>query len=143
MAEIIARCGFKCNLCLIYRENLKKDPKNRQRFRDGLEKYYGDKLTLEECCCDGCMTDDSENPVLITKECEVRPCVIARNIDNCAYCVEYPCQTIKKKFVERPKVEERYGSPIPEEAYRLFIMPYESKRTLDRIRQKAKKKYGE
>ena len=42
MTDIIARCGFKCNLCLIYRENLKKDEQNRQKFRDGLEKYYGD-----------------------------------------------------------------------------------------------------
>ena len=47
MSDIIARCGFKCNLCLIYRDNLKKDKQNRQKFRDGLEKYYGDKLTLE------------------------------------------------------------------------------------------------
>jgi hypothetical protein len=140
MAEIIARCGYKCNLCLIYRENLEKDERNRQKFRNGVDKYYGDKLTLEECYCDGCMTDDSENPVLVTKECEVRPCVIARNIDNCAHCVQYPCQTIKKKFVERREVEKRYGSPIPEEPYRLFVMPYENKRTLDTIRRKATRK---
>ena len=140
MADVIARCGFKCNLCLIYRENLKKDKQNRQKFRDSLEKYYGDKLTLEECYCDGCMTDDSENPVRITQDCEVRPCVIARNIENCAYCVQCPCKNVEKKFVERRKVEERYGSTIPEEAYKLFVMPYESRRTLDKIRQKAKGK---
>lgn len=49
MSDINARCGFKCNLCLIYRDNLKKDERNRQRFRDGLEKYYGDKLTRRRC----------------------------------------------------------------------------------------------
>jgi len=140
MADVIARCGFKCNLCLIYRENLKEDGQNRQKFRDGLEKYYGDKLTLEECCCDGCMTDDGENPVLMTKDCKVRPCVIARNVENCAHCVQYPCEKVERKFVERRKVEERYGSPIPDEAYELFIMPYESRRTLDKIRQKVKRK---
>jgi hypothetical protein len=140
MAEIIARCGYKCSLCLIYRENLKKDPQNRRKFRDGVDKYYGDKLTLEECYCDGCMANDSENPALVTQDCEVRPCVITRNIDNCAYCVQYPCQTLEKRFVERRKVEERYGSLIPEGDYRLFIMPYENKRTLDRIRRKATRK---
>jgi len=140
MADVIARCGFKCNLCLIYRENLKKDEQNRKKFRDGLEKYYGDKLTLEECYCDGCLTDDSEGPVRITKDCDVRPCVIARNIENCAYCDQYPCQRVEKKFVERCKVEERYGSPISEEAYKLFIMPYESRRTLNKIRQGVKRK---
>ncbi len=140
MADVIARCGYRCDLCLIYRENLEKDEQNRQRFRDALEKYYGEKLTLEECYCDGCMTDDSENPVRITKDCEVRRCVIAKSIENCAYCVQYPCNSLEKKFVERRKVEGGYGSPIPEEAYKLFIMPYESRRTLDRIRQKAKRK---
>ncbi len=140
MAEIIARCGYKCSLCLIYRENLKKDPQNRRKFRDGVDKYYGDKLTLEECYCDGCMANDSENPALVTQDCEVRPCVIARNIDNCAYCVQYPCQTLEKRFVERRKVEERYGSPIPEGDYRLFIMPYENRQMLDRMRRKATRK---
>lgn len=140
MADVIARCGYKCNLCLIHRENLKKDEQNRQAFRDALEKYYGEKLTLEECYCDGCMTDDSENPVRITKDCEVRPCVIAKNIDNCAYCLQYPCQTLDSKFVDRRELEERYGSPIPEEDYRLFIMPYESRQKLDRIRRKANRR---
>jgi len=139
MPDIVARCGYKCNLCLIYRDNLKKDEKNRQRFRDSLEKYYGDKLTLEQCYCDGCMTPDTENPQRVDAGCKIRPCVIARNIENCAYCVQYPCKNVERKFVERRKVEERYGSPIPEEAYKLFIMPYESRRTLDRIRRKAKK----
>lgn len=140
MADVIAHCGFKCNLCLIYRENLKKDEQNRKKFRDGVEKYYGDKLTLKECYCDGCLTDDSENPVRITKDCDIRPCVIVRNIKNCAYCDQYPCKRVEKKFVERRKVEERYGSPISEEAYKLFIMSYESRRTLDKIRQRVKRK---
>jgi hypothetical protein len=140
MSEIIARCGFRCDLCLIYRDNLKKDPQNRQRFRDGLEKYYGDKLTLEECYCDGCMTDDSENPIRITTDCKVRPCVIARGIENCAYCERYYCPDVEKKFIERHKVEERYGAPIPEDAYKLFIMPYESRHVLDGIRRKRKHK---
>ncbi len=137
MADIIARCGYKCNLCLIYRENLEKDERNRQVFRDGLEKYYDDKLTLEECYCDGCMTDDSKNPVLITTDCKIRPCTISKGLQNCALCEHYPCQDIKKKFIERSKVEARYGAPIPEEASKLFIMPYESRKVLDRFRKEG------
>ncbi len=140
MPDIIARCGFKCNLCLIYRENLKKDPQNRQRFREGVARYYGDKLTLEQCYCDGCMADDRENPVLITADCKIRPCVIARGIENCAYCDVYPCAEIEKKFFDRRKVEEKYGAPISDEAYQLFIMPYEAGRVLDGIRKGKKRK---
>jgi len=140
MLDIIARCGFKCNLCLIYRDNLKKDERNRQKFRDGLEKYYGEKLALEECYCDGCMTDDSDNPVRITTDCKVRPCAIARGVENCGYCDRYPCPVVEKKFIDRGKVEEKYGGPISEDAYRLFIMPYESRQVLDRIRQQKEQK---
>jgi hypothetical protein len=139
MSEIVARCGFRCDLCLIYQENLKKDPQNRQRFRDALEKYYGDKLTLEQCYCDGCMVDDSENPVLITTNCKIRPCVIARGIENCACCDIYPCPDVEKKFFSRRRVEEIYGAPIPDDAYKLFVMPYEAKRVLGKIRQKRKR----
>jgi hypothetical protein len=138
MADIIARCGFKCNLCLIYRDNLKKDERNRQRFRDALEKYYGDKLTLEECYCDGCMTPDSENPVRITADCKVRPCVIANGLENCAYCDRYPCENLARKFVDYRKVKDRFGGPLPEEDYKLFVKPYESRQVLDKIRQKRR-----
>jgi hypothetical protein len=134
--EIIARCGFKCNLCLIYRDNLKR-VKDRERFRDGLLKYYGHKLTLEECYCDGCLTDDSENPVLITADCPVRPCVMAKGLENCAYCDKYPCQELERKFIDYQKIRERFGAPIPEEDYRRFIMPYEGRQVLEKIRRKA------
>ena len=138
MSDIIARCGFKCNLCLIYRDNLKKDKRNRQKFRDGLEKYYGDKLTLEECYCDGCMTPDSENPVRITKECKVRPCAIEKGLENCGYCKQYPCPILEPKMIEYDKVKERYGGPLPEEDYKVFVMPYESRKVLDEINQKRR-----
>ena len=137
MPDIIARCGFKCNLCLIYRDNLKKDERNRQKFRDGLEKYYGDKLTLEECYCDGCMTPDSANPVRISKDCTVRPCAIEKGLENCAYCEEYPCENLERKFVDYRKVKKRFGGPLPEEDYKVFVMPYESRKVLDKIRKKG------
>jgi hypothetical protein len=138
MSDIIARCGFKCNLCLIYRENLKKDENNRQKFRDALERIYGDKLTLEECYCDGCMTPDSENPVRINTDCTVRPCVIDRGLENCACCDLYPCEDIERKFVDYQKVMERYGEPLSEADYQDFVFPYESRKVLDEIRQERR-----
>ena len=138
MSDIIARCGFKCNLCLIYRDNLKKDKQNRQRFRDSLEKYYGDKLTLEQCYCDGCLTPDSENPVRITAECRIRPCVIDKGIENCGYCEQYPCPVLEPNLIDYEEVKERYGGPLPEEDYKVFVFPYESRQVLDEIRQKRR-----
>jgi hypothetical protein len=133
---IIGRCGYRCDLCLIYKDNLRA-PQDRERFRNGLLKYFGYRMTLDECYCDGCLTPDSEHPILVTADCLVRPCVLAKGLENCASCDEYPCSKLQKKFIDYGKVRERYGAPIPDEDYRRFVMPYENKPVLEQIRQKA------
>ena len=137
MGEMIARCGYNCGLCMIYRQNLKGE-EDRIRFRDILKKYYGDEVTLEACYCDGCLTDDSENPVRITTECRIRPCVLEKGIDNCAWCDQYPCSMLERAMIDYDVVEKRYGAPIPREDYERIIKPYESRKVLDSIRQKAR-----
>jgi hypothetical protein len=136
MAEIVARCGYRCDLCIIFKGNL-KGPEDRARFRDGLLKYYRHRIALEECYCEGCLTPDSERPVLVTADCPVRACAMAKGLDNCAGCAGYPCRNLKRRFIDRRKVRARFGAPIPEEDYRDLIMPYESQRVLDRIRKSA------
>jgi hypothetical protein len=135
--DIISRCGYKCNLCLAYRENV-KSVADRMRFRDGLLKYYRYPLTIDECYCDGCLADDNENPILLTADCRVRPCVLKKRLENCAYCELYPCKNLKEKFVDGKKVIEKYGAPIPKEDYDRFVRPYENKKILDTIRKKKK-----
>ena len=103
MGDIIARCGYRCNLCLAYKDNIKSE-QDRRKFRDGVFRYYGDRLTFDECYCDGCPTDDNENPKLIDTECRVRPCVIEKGLDNCAYCDQYPCKELEPKMIEYQKV---------------------------------------
>ena len=95
---MIGYCGYKCSACMIYRENLKKNPYYRQEFRDKLEKYYGDKQAVEDCYCDGCLTPDSAKPDLITKDCKIRPCAISRNLESCAFCTGYPCEMVAGKI---------------------------------------------
>jgi hypothetical protein len=84
------------------------------------------------------MTDDSENPIRVDVKCPVRPCVIEKGLDNCAYCEQYPCEALKRKMIDYQKVIERFGAPLPKEDYELFVKPYESRRVLDRIRKKGK-----
>ncbi len=133
---MLGYCGYRCGICLIYRENLKHDPQNQQIYRDKLEKYYADVLSLDVCHCDGCLTPDSENPDLITKDCKIRPCAISKQLESCAYCVEYPCEMVARKNIERAKVEEKYGAKIPEVDYKLLIEPYESSKNLEKLRVK-------
>ena len=133
MKDIITYCGYKCNLYLAYRN---KDKDDLQKFSDGIFKYYGIRLSLEECYCNGCMTDDIESPKLIDIECKVRPCVMKKGLENCAYCDQYPCKELETKMIDGEKVAKKFEKPIPDEDYKLFIMPYESRKVLDKIRQK-------
>lgn len=135
MEEVIGRCGFRCSDCLAYRENVKSF-EDRQRFRDCLQKYYGDNLTVEECFCNGCLADEAANPTCRDLDCKVRACVNSRGLTNCAYCNDYPCPKIEKKMIDPRVVEKRFGGPLPAEDYQSFVKPYEIRPTLGEIRRR-------
>ena len=88
MAEIIARCGYRCDLCAARSD----DPALHRKLVDGWRKYFGHQMyTVENVKCDGCLSDGR----LADKTCPVRPCVIAKGIANCAWCEDYPCDNLK------------------------------------------------
>lgn len=135
MAEdIVARCGYRCNLCLAYRENI-HSAADQRKISDGWFKYYGFRIPAEDISCDGCLTEDCQNPKLLDPECPVRPCVLGKGLENCAHCEEYVCEVLKTRGVKYEDVAARSPTPIPKEDYEAFIMPYEGEVVLDRIRE--------
>lgn len=40
MTEVLARCGYRCDLCPAYHDNVSSDA-DRQRTSDGWHKYFG------------------------------------------------------------------------------------------------------
>jgi hypothetical protein len=131
MQPILTRCGYRCDLCLAYKPNVEKDPANQQKLSDGWFKYFGFRLPASEICCDGCMAD---NPKLIDQSCPVRPCVIARGLDNCAQCEQYVCEKLRERLVIFEEVQRRIGAEIPDDDRICFIQAYENKRRLDALR---------
>lgn len=131
MEPILTRCGYRCDLCLAYKPSIEQNPSNRQKLSDGWFKYFGFRLPAEEICCDGCM---SENPKLIDKDCPVRPCVIARGLDNCAQCERYVCDKLKQRLVVYEQLRKKAGAGITDDDYRCFIQAYENKLRLDALR---------
>ena len=130
---MIARCGYRCDLCPAYKENI-HSPEDQQRVSDGWFKFYGFRIPPQEIQCDGCLADDSESPKRIDPSCPVRPCVLAKRIENCARCDDYPCRKIESRTVEYQTVTAEYGKPIPTEEYELFVKPYENSKVLADIR---------
>jgi len=118
-------------LCLAYKPNVENSLSNQQKLSDGWYQYFGFHLPPEAICCDGCMT---ENPELIDISCPVRPCVMAKGLDNCAGCEQYICEKLQERLVVYEEVKKRVGYEIPEDDYRCFIQPYENKVRLEAAR---------
>jgi len=137
MKDIISRCGFRCNLCLAYKENIRSRG-DQKRVSDGWSKYFGFRVSPEEIRCDGCLTPDDEKPKLMDPECPVRPCALWRGLQNCAYCDEYIRAKLEQRIVDYGVVAGRFKEPIPEDDYRSFKRPYENRRLLDEIRRRVK-----
>ena len=136
MNDDIACCGYRCKICPAYRGNITgKDW--QQMVSDGWFQIYGFRLSAEQCVCDGCLTKNYDNPHRIDTECPVRPCVLAKNISNCAYCDEYICDKLLKRIVNPDEVMSRNNGKISSEEYERFIEPYDNKTSLDNIRKKT------
>jgi len=130
--ELLTRCGFRCDLCLAYKENVEKEDR-RTELSDGWEKCFGFRIPTDEIYCEGCMTAGS--PTLIDTGCPVRPCVIERGLNNCSECDEYPCEKFKQREVIYEEIIKDRND-ITELDRTLFIKPYENKVRLDNLKNK-------
>ena len=129
---VLTRCGYRCDLCLDYKPNVALHPENRQILSDGWFRYFGFRIPPDDICCDGCMAED---PQLIDRACPVRPCVLARKLDNCAQCDDYAgCAKLAERLVVYEEVRLRIGVDFPEDDRACFIAPYENKVRLEALR---------
>ena len=129
MAEVLARCGYRCDLCPGYAGNIQSF-EDRQKVSDGWFKYYGFRIEPEQIRCDGCR-DENPHARRIDGQCKVRTCAIGRGLDTCAKCKERPCQELKDKMVTLSCVVSKSGQPVPKEDYERFVRPYEIETTAD------------
>jgi len=130
--EVLAKCGYRCDLCLAYKPNVEKEDR-REELSDGWHRLFGFRIPPEKIVCEGCVS--SENPQLIDDGCPVRPCVVARGFENCAHCDEFVCEKHKKRGVRREFLEEDLGKKIDDRDYERFVKPYESEDRLHKIRE--------
>lgn len=128
--EILTRCGYRCDLCLAYKDNIENDDQ-REFLSDTWHKIYGFRIPAQEIYCEGCISCD--HPKLIDDNCPVRPCVIKKGIENCSQCKEYPCEL----FNQRKVIREDFSKDkiISGKEYSKCIKPYENKKRLDEIRK--------
>jgi hypothetical protein len=138
MSAMVSRCGFRCDLCPAFKDNV-KGPEHRQWVSDGWFKYFGFRIPPDHLCCDGCLAEDSTCPNRIDTDCPVRPCAIKKGLENCARCEEYICEKLRQRLVDGTQVSAKSKQPIPPEEFNAFIRPYDNKRRLEQMRSEAGK----
>ncbi|HHW49803.1 MAG TPA: DUF3795 domain-containing protein [Clostridiaceae bacterium] len=132
--EIISRCGYRCDLCMAYSENVKKDDR-RNLLSDGWYKYFGFRIEPENIVCDGCLKDDCVKSKLLDTECPIRPCVKEKGYENCSQCDEFLCEKFKQRLVDFEELKKQHGN-IPRSDYKLFIKAYENGKRISELKLK-------
>jgi len=132
--EILTRCGFRCDLCLAYKDNIENNAQ-RQLLSDGWYKIYGFRIPAENIYCEGCINAECLTPKLIDKDCPVRPCVIDKGIENCSQCDDYICDKLKDRMVVYEDLLKKDDIKISRKEYIKFIKPYENRKSLDELRK--------
>ncbi|HEX7713409.1 MAG TPA: DUF3795 domain-containing protein [Bacillota bacterium] len=134
--ELLAKCGFRCDLCPAYKENIKTDA-DRVRVSEGWRRIFGFEFTPENVVCVGCHNEGNHADA----NCPVRQCTMEKDLPNCAGCDGFGCEALKT----RTDFLEDYISKLPdisEEDYQTYLLAYESKTRLMKLRNRKTESQG-
>lgn len=90
--QMTAFCGLDCEACPAYVATVEDDAEKR---RTTAEKWSTPEytVTLDDVNCLGCK---QEGPHFKwCDQCSVRACASAKNVETCAHCGEYVCDTLE------------------------------------------------
>jgi hypothetical protein len=103
--SIVGYCGIVCSGCPVLIATQRNDDAERRRVAELFTRQYGREYKPEDINCDGCISD---SPCIFhyCNVCEIRKCGREKNIKNCAFCTDYPCERLSKLFAEYSKAKE-------------------------------------
>jgi hypothetical protein len=106
MNEIVSVCGLLCNECGAFLATRNDDDEKRAEVARLWSKQYNADLKPEDINCSGCISD-SEPIFGHCRVCEIRKCGKEKDVVNCAYCDQYPCEKLDKFFQMVPDAKQR------------------------------------
>jgi len=137
MSEMIARCGFKCHVCLAF-NGINKTPEDREEASRAWKKYYGLNIPAAEMRCNGCLSKDRGGYRFPEPNCYFSACVQKRGLDNCAACSIYPCERLEERMRGCDRVRDKFHDRISRSEFQKCIAPYDMRATLERLRRRRK-----
>jgi len=132
MQPIIARCGNRCDLCPIFRDNFTSEQAGA--INEGLYKYHhrGEGPRPHYTVpCDGCLGDRH----VAREGCLIRACVIKKSFANCARCPQMYCQLLEEDMAVIEGSLSQHRGAIPETDFEKFFRPFLIREALAHLRE--------
>lgn len=103
MSKLISYCGINCAECPAYLATQKNDAEEIKKIAN---EWSNDtmKFTPEEIYCEGCSNDG--RLFSWAPKCDIRICCKSKNLENCAYCVDFICDKLKNSLEKAPSAKE-------------------------------------
>ncbi len=93
--NLVGVCGLYCGACSIYRATQDKNEEKLQDFAQGLTNKTGQKFTVDDVRCDGCLSNGRLD--LWCRNCQIRVCSkLQSGKVRCADCDELPCSRLTR-----------------------------------------------
>lgn len=105
MDIMIGACGIICTNCPAFIAYKNDDQELRVKTAEEWSKAFSPDIKPEHINCTGCQTDEAPQ-ISHCAECHLRTCSRGREIANCAYCAEYPCEALEQFFVHVPEARK-------------------------------------
>ena len=84
--KLAAPCGLYCGVCGVYIAHRDGNAK----FRERLATVYG--VRPDQVRCEGCLSDEV---FAYCQTCPIRSCTVAKGIEGCHQCRDFPCAFIE------------------------------------------------
>ncbi len=137
MDDTISLCGFNCGICPAYKPNLKSD-EDRVKVDEGWKKFHRTRgWTYKAAYCEGCFNILEKVP--LWSSCPIRKCVLTNDVENCGFCLDYPCPRINNMIHTTQLIAKRTRETGKQEDFLKFALPHLNKSRLEEIHQKVSK----
>lgn len=134
--EMMGCCGFNCNACPAYTENLCTRA-DQERAAQAWSSYFGVTVPVEMARCRGCRSEDREGWDYPDHLCELRQCVLDRGLESCAECPEFPCPQWSRRCGRLEAVLAHWKPFLTQEEFEQFLEPYDARANLECLRHGA------
>ena len=105
MEKMIAFCGIECTGCPAFIAYKTDDNELRKKTAEDWSKAFNADIPPEAVNCVGCLAPTGIK-ISYCQECEIRKCSLEKQVENCAHCVDYVCDKLKKWFENAPDAKK-------------------------------------